>query len=136
MRTTIALDSDLDFLTGTITVGSENYTTFAICSGAEMVAQNIKTGLGLSQGDLWFNLAYGIDKQTLFYNPTLSDSELEPIRALAIKEFLQSFEDVSEVDGEASFTRTDRTLSIKVPCVILTCEASTQRIDIGDLNVC
>ena len=133
MRIGIALDKDGDFLTGTYATG---HTSFALCSGAELITQSIKVGLSSGAGEIWFNLARGIDKQSLFFNPQQSEDFLMPMRSLAVKEFLQTFEDVVQVDGEASFIREDRVMHVTAPCVILNCEASNQRIEIGELNVC
>jgi hypothetical protein len=133
MRTSIALDDTGDFLTGQYPTG---HTTFAICSGAELVVQSVKVGLSVGRGDIWYNLAYGVDKQNLFFNPSENDEFLAPMRAIAIREFLQSFEYVVGLDGEPSFARDGRILSIAAPCIILDCASSAQRITIGEVNAC
>ena len=133
MRTSIALDESADFLIGSYPDGS---STFAICSGAELVVQSVKVGLSISKGDIWYNLSYGIDKQNLFYSPSENDSSLAPLRTIAVREFLQSFEYVTGLEGEPSFIRDGRVLSILAPCIVLDCASSTQRITIGELNAC
>ena len=133
MRTGVALAKDGDYLTGTYDTG---HTSFVICAGAELITQEIKIGLASGQGEIWFNLARGIDKQTLFLNPSESDEFLEPLRILAVREYLQSFEGVAEVDGDAQFSRNDRVLTIVAPCVILDCETSNKRIELGNVNAC
>lgn len=133
MRTSIALDESGDFLVGSYADGA---STFAICSGAELVLQSVKVGLLIGKGDIWYNLSYGVDKQNLFFNPTENDTMLAPLRSLAIREFLQSFEYVTGLDGEPSFERDGKTLKVFAPCVILDCASSTQRITIGELNAC
>ena len=133
MRTSIALDKDGDFLTGTYATG---HTSFALCSGAELITQSIKVGLSSGAGEIWFNLARGIDKQSLFFNPHYGEDFLMPMRSLAVTEYLQTFEGVSRIDGEPSFVKDGRVMHVTAPCVILDCETSNQRIEIGELNVC
>jgi hypothetical protein len=133
MRTSIALDETGDFLTGSYPDG---LSTFAICSGAELVVQSVKVGLSVGKGDIWYNLSYGVDKQNLFFNTNENDAFLTPLRTIAVREFLQSFEYVTGLEGEPNFIRDGRTLSILAPCIILDCGSSTQRITIGELNAC
>ena len=133
MRTSFALAKDGDLLTGTYATG---HTSIALCSGAELIEQSIKIGFAVAKNELWFNLAYGIDKQNLFYNNTLSNDLIMPMRVLAVKEFLRSFEGVERLDGEPTFTQDGRTVSVKAPCIFLDCTTSNDRIEIGELNVC
>jgi hypothetical protein len=136
MRVGFALDSEGDFLIGSYDSG---HTSIAICGGAELIAQSIKVGIASSKNELWFNLSRGIDKQALFYNPTESDEMLVPMRSLAIREYLQSFEHVVGLEGEAIFERAgdgSRVLNVKTPCVILDCDASNNRVELGVVNVC
>ena len=133
MKTSFALSAQADFLTGTYASG---HTTIALVNGAELIAQSMKVGMAVEKGSLWFNLSYGLDKQNLFYNTNSTEEELYPLRALAIKEFMRTFEGVQSIEGEPIFTRDDRTLYVTAPCAIVNCEHSTKRIRIGELNVC
>lgn len=133
MKTSFALSEKADFLVGTYNSG---HSTIALVSGAELIAQSMKVGMALEKGALWFNLSYGLDKQSLFYNTNSTDEELYPLRALAIKEFMRTFEGVQSIDGEPVFVKDGRSLYVTAPCAIVDCEHSTKRITIGELNVC
>lgn len=129
---TVALNKSHDFLIGL----DDGYSTFALCGGADAIIQGVIVGLEISRGDIWYDVSYGVDKHAIFYNAKGTDDEMAGIRATAYREFLKTFNGVELTGDDFEFIRADRRLSVKIPCIRISCAQQIQTFEIGKVNGC
>lgn len=126
MYGTLMLDESGDLIEAADMSGILEYTTVAVALGSQQVAQALSMSVSTKQRDAWFNKSAGIDYEGLFYGSTRSDTVMNPIRAQAFRQAMEntpgfgSYADAKDV----TFSRADRRLSVKLPCVVIDCDNS------------
>lgn len=109
--------------------------TIGVALGAYTVVQAAAQAVSLRQGNVWFNLAAGVDYESLFYSARGSDSQLAPIRATAFRDALSAVPGVLGFDGagQITFSRKGRTVTPSIPCLQIKCDDVRLSATIGVL---
>lgn len=117
------MDQDNDLMAGEYPDGTEG---LVMATGPVQVAQAAAQAVSLKQGSIWWNISAGIDYEGLFYHNRLSDAQMNPLRAAAMREALLSVEGVDGFSGDnaITFDRRGRSLSVRIPCVEIACDQS------------
>lgn len=120
------LDASGDLITAEETIGVDTYQTIGVSVGAPQVSQAMSLNVSTKVRDIWFNRSAGVDFNGLFYDSTRADAVMNPIRAQAFRDALTNTPGFgSFADGrDVNFTRTSRKIEVKLPCVVIACDAS------------
>ena len=129
LYTTLILDEEHDLLSGTHPTGE---TTVIAGFGKLQVAQAVAQNVALRKGSVWWNRSVGVDYESLFFNTTYTDEEMEPMRAQALREAILNTVGVRGfvADDQITFERVNNTLKPTIPCVIIDCENSLSSTEV------